>query len=610
MQFDRLNKRLEGISDASIKGYPIRNLYRLMYMPEIWQEAYARIYSNKGAVTEGVNQNTLDGFSLERVERIIRSLKEEKYRFSPARRTYIPKRSGSKLRPLGIPTGDDKLVQEVVRILLERIYEPIFSEDSHGFRPNKSCHTALEQIQRGWSGIKWFVEFDIKGFYDNMDHEIMIQLLEKRIDDRRFIKLIGNMLKAGYLEDWKYHPTYSGTPQGGVISPILSNIYLHELDTFVTRLSRQFTKGKRRKINPEYKQVTRQMIHTRKETDLSGKTPELVARLKTLDRIQKTLPSKDQHDPDYKRLRYCRYADDFLIGVIGTLDEAKEIEAVIKTFLEKELRLTVSEDKTGIHTGKKGVEFLSYGIVVNRDHKIMKVKVKSRYTRRRTVVDCIRLSVPEDRPRRFCQKYSYGDWGNMKPVHRPSLCFASDLEIIHLYNAELRGFANYYSLAKDVKVKMSRLEYMSNYSLFKTLARKHKSRMATIISKLRKGNEYIYSYEVKGEPQHVKVFMRKHMIDNPSYLIDEVPKIPDLISPKSELVKRLNVKVCEYCGESDMSLESHHVRKLKDLRNKPNLQKWEKVMIARSRKTLVICEKCHDLLHAGKLSDTRYREIA
>jgi RNA-directed DNA polymerase len=611
MQFDRLNKRLEGISDASMKGYPIRNLYRQMYMPEIWQEAYARIYSNKGAVTKGVNQNTLDGFSSERVEKIIQALKEEKYRFSPARRTYIPKRSNSKLRPLGIPTGDDKLVQEVVRILLERIYEPIFSKDSHGFRPNKSCHTALEQIQREWAGIKWFIEFDIKGFYDNMDHEVMIQLLKKKIDDKRFIKLIGLMLKAGYLEDWKYQPTYSGTPQGGVVSPILSNIYLHELDTFIEELSYQFTKGKKRERNPEYQQVKYQKSCIRKEIDLLGRTPELIAKLKALDRIQKTLPSSNQHDPDYRRLRYCRYADDFLIGVIGTLDEAKEIEAVIKTFLEKELRLIVSEDKTGIHTGKEGVEFLSYGIVVNRGDKIMKVKAGNRYTRKRTIVDCIKLFVPEDRPRKFCQKYGYGNWEEISPIQRLPLCIASDVEIIQLHNAELSGFANYYLLAKDVKAKMNRLEYMSNYSLFKTLACKHKTRITKIMAKLKRGNNYVHFYEVKGELRYVRVFKRKHMANKPSNCAtDEIPNINCLISPRSELVKRLNTRICEYCRRSDVALESHHVHKLKDLRKKPNLQKWEEIMIARSRKTLVICKECHNLLHAGQLTEARYREIA
>ena len=184
---------------------------------------------------------------------------------SYVRRIYIPKRSSDKKRPLGIPTGDDKLVQEVARILLERIYEPIFSDDSHGFRSQRSCHTALRQIHKQWTGIKWFAEFDISGFFDSMNHSLLVELLEKKIDDKRFIKLIKCMLKAGYLEDFQYHPTYSGTPQGGVISPILSNIYLHELDTFVMKLQNSFTQGKKRKANPQHKRITNQMTQIRKK---------------------------------------------------------------------------------------------------------------------------------------------------------------------------------------------------------------------------------------------------------------------------------------------------------------------------------------------------------
>ena len=271
MQFDRLNRKLEGISDASRKGRPVQDLFKTMInCKEIWYEAYARIYSNKGAITEGISKNTLDGFSEARVEKIMEKLKSKIYRFSPARRVYIPKRNGKK-RPLGIPTGDSKLVQEVARILLARVYEPIFSANSHGFRPNRSCHTALERIQEVWTGTKWFIEFDIKGFFDNMDHEVMISLLEKKIDDKRFIKLIKGMLKAGYLEEWQYHQTYSGCPQGGIISPILSNIYLHELDTFVDNLRWEVTRGKRRKVNPEYDRLLRQKRRIRQEISCQGK---------------------------------------------------------------------------------------------------------------------------------------------------------------------------------------------------------------------------------------------------------------------------------------------------------------------------------------------------
>lgn len=219
-------KAVDSIATVSRKGRRVNGLFRLLTNPEVlWKQAYANIYSNKGAITKGVNSNTLDGFSEERVNHLIRMLVDRQYCPKPVRRTYIPKKNG-KMRPLGIPAGDDKLVQEVVRILLEQIYEPVFSENSHGFRPGKSCHTALRQVANTWSGIKWIIEFDIKGFFDNISHAKLLELLEKKIDDKRIISLVRKMLKAGYLEDWQYKSTWSGTPQGGVISPILANIYL------------------------------------------------------------------------------------------------------------------------------------------------------------------------------------------------------------------------------------------------------------------------------------------------------------------------------------------------------------------------------------------------
>jgi RNA-directed DNA polymerase len=577
-------------------------------MPEIWYEAYANIYSNKGAITKGVNQDTLDGFSNERVEKIITALREEKYRFTPVRRTYIPKRAGNKKRPLGVPGGDDKLVQEVVRILLERIYEPIFTRNSHGFRPGRSCHTALEQIQKEWTGIKCFIEFDIRDFYGSMSHEIMVKLLEKKIDDRRFIKLIKSMLRSGYLEDWIYHPTYSGTPQGGVSSAIMSNIYLHELDTFMENLSKETTKGKERRRSRDYMQVSAQKTRIRRSIDKMGKTPGLIKALKETDRIQKTLPSRDPFDEGYRRLRYCRYADDLLFGYIGSRDEAIEIMKAVETFLERELRLQVAKEKTGISTGREGVNFLGYSIRVNGSTRVVRIKRKGTYTRQRTTTHAIRLEVPEGKAQEFCQRYGYGDWQRMKPLHRPQLT-GSDTEIVYTYNAELRGLGNYYALADDVKTKLRKLEYLANYSLFKTLARKHKISMVKAIARLKKGNDHVHRYRVKDEVREVKVFKLRHMEKKPKvWEVDEIPNTLYLSSPRSELVKRLNGEECEYCGQTDPPLRSHHIRRLRDLRKKTHLKVWEKVMIARNRKTLVLCEECHELLHKGKLPDNRYRD--
>jgi len=264
--------------------------------------AYGKLYANQGATTAGTDpKDTVDGMSMERIEEILRQLHEGTYQWKPVRRVEIPKANGKK-RPLGIPTWSDKLLQEVMRMVLEAYYEPRFSKYSHGFRPNRSCHTALKQIHHSWKGTKWFIEGDIKGCFDNIDHHVLLEILARNIKDNRFLKLIRQMLQAGYLEDWHYHGTYSGTPQGGVISPILANIFLNELDQYIeSGLIPAYSKGKRR-VNPEYGRINKRMYYARKK----GKK-ELV---KELEMQRRQLSSGDPLDPDYRSLRYSRYADD------------------------------------------------------------------------------------------------------------------------------------------------------------------------------------------------------------------------------------------------------------------------------------------------------------
>jgi len=249
-------------------------------------------------------------------------------------------------------------------MILESIYEPVFKESSHGFRPKRSCHTALVNIARTWTGTKWFIEFDIEGYFDNIDHKILMELLEKRIDDTKFLNVIRKMLKAGYVEDWRYYKTHTGTPQGGIISPILANIYLHELDCYVENLISDFTKGQDRQQNPEYNAVRRQgaglnkMIKTAQGDERQG----LIDQKQELQRHMLALPSTDQHDPGYRRLRYCRYADDFVLGVICPKSEAEEIYGKIETFLRDNLKLNGSQGKSGLKHSTETIRFLGYDL--------------------------------------------------------------------------------------------------------------------------------------------------------------------------------------------------------------------------------------------------------
>ena len=235
------------------QGLPCAQLYRQMFNKDLYLLAYGNIYSNSGAMTPGASEETADGMSEEKIEQIAEAMRCERYRFAPARRTYIPKKNG-KLRPLGLPSWSDKLVGEVVRLLLEAYYEPGFSDLSHGFRKRRGCHTALRKIHDTWTGTVWFIEGDISDCFGSLSHEVLLGILAEKIQDQRFLRLIRNMLKAGYLEDWEYHDTLSGVPQGGVASPVLSNIYLNKLDEFVEReLIPRYTRGASRKRNPEYR---------------------------------------------------------------------------------------------------------------------------------------------------------------------------------------------------------------------------------------------------------------------------------------------------------------------------------------------------------------------
>jgi group II intron reverse transcriptase/maturase len=196
---------------SNVADYKFERLYRILFNEQMFHVAYQHIYVKPGNMTPGTDGKTVDEMSLQRIESLIESLKNETYKPNPARRVYIPKKNGKK-RPLGIPSFEDKLVQEVVRMILEAIYEGFFESTSHGFRPHKSCHTALNSIQKTFIGTKWMIEGDIKGFFDNINHNVLTGILGERIADERFLRLIRKFLNAGYIENWKYNNTYSGTP--------------------------------------------------------------------------------------------------------------------------------------------------------------------------------------------------------------------------------------------------------------------------------------------------------------------------------------------------------------------------------------------------------------
>ena len=580
---------LDVLRERGRHGLPCDELYRQLFNPHLYLMAYGRIYSNKGAMTPGVTGETVDGMSMGKIDRIIDAMRYERYRFSPVRRIYIPKKNG-KLRPLGLPTWSDKLVGEVVRLLLEAYYEPTFSDHSYGFRPGRGCHTALRKVAETWTGTTWFIEGDVSDCFGALDHQVMLKTLAEKIHDNRFLRLLRNMLQAGYLEDWEYNATFSGAPQGGVASPILSNIYLHRLDTFVeTVLIPQYTQGTRRGSNPEYSKISSATERARKRDDRT--------QVRELRKRQRRLPSQDPQAPWYRRLRYARYADDHLLGFVGPKAEAEKIKQRLAQFLHDDLKLELSQEKTLItHARTSAAKFLGYEITVQHSN--------DKTTRgRRAVNGVVRLRVPTTVIKAKCALYLERG----KPATRTPLVNRGEFDIVATYGSEYRGLVQYYLLAGDV-YRLNRLHGVMRLSMLKTLACKYDSTTRKMAAK----------YKAKVETPHglrtchqvvIERRGRKPLVarfggiplkrQQKAVITDRIPE--RVIYPRKELPPRLLKGRCEICERPD-DIVMHHVRKLADLGQPgPSQPAWAKVMAKRRRKTLAVCEACHQAIHAETL---------
>jgi group II intron reverse transcriptase/maturase len=521
-----------------------------------------------------------------KIDRIIEAMRHERYRFSPARRVFIPKKNG-KMRPLGLPSWSDKLVGEVVRLLLEAYYEPQFADHSHGFRKGRGCHTALREIQRTWTGTTWFIEGDIADCFGSLNHELTVRILSERLHDNRFLRLIGNMLKAGYLEDWRYHETLSGCPQGGVVSPILSNIYLDKLDKFVEQvLIPQYTKGRHRRVNPKYRRLNDRRQRARKRGD-RAEARELIKQMRAV-------PCGDPMDPEYRRLRYCRYADDHILGFTGPKAEAEAIKSQLASFLRDELALELSAEKTLItHARTQAARFLGYEIIVRHDDS----KITGG---RRMLNGTIALRVPLDVIRAKCAPYRRRG----TPWHRSALINLSDYDIVRVFGAEYRGVVNYYLLASD-PWRLRALRWNAETSMLKTLAGKHKSTVTKTAARYKATVETPHGprtcFEARiyrdGKKDLVARFGGIPLRRNTDgFIIDPVRVLAP--PPRKELIYRLRTRRCELCGQGP-TVAVHQIAKLAHLGTPgPSQPAWAALMARRRRKTLVVCQACHEVIHA------------
>ncbi len=592
---------LQALGKLGAQRQPLTRVYRHLYNTNLYLIAYDRLSSNNGALTPGLDGQTIDGMSLERINSITEQLRYERYKWHPVRRVMIPKANGGS-RPLGVPTFDDKLVQEVIRMLLNAYYEPQFCTDSHGYRPNRGCHTALEQVKRQFRGSAWFIEGDIKGCFDNIDHDVLMGLLSKQIQDQRLLQLIRNGLESGAIsKDWVWEATYSGTPQGGVLSPLLANIYLDELDQFVNSvLKPKWNFGRKRQRNTEYRKYEQRANRAFQR----GNSQTAKVALKAM----RKLPAIDPYDPKFRRLTYVRYADDCLFGFIGSKAEAEEIRKQVGEFLQDRLKLQMSYEKTLITNARAGyARFLGYEIAVVSNNNRWKDK-SERKRNGRSINGLVDLLVPQGLPHEKAARYLTAG----KTRHEGALLHNSVGDTIYQFQARFRGLAEYYKYARNRHV----LRYTANVmqeTLVKTLAVKLRCSAAQVYQRLRK------TIHIDGMPYQV---LQETVRTNDKVLTFTWGGIPltyhsEIREPledtankihwyrTSDRVTRLLANECELCGATG-NVEAHHVHKLKDLRQKwrghKELPTWVRRMHQLNRKTLYVCRECHRKIHVGTIN--------
>ncbi len=605
-------ERLEHLRKLnSEKQWINHDLYRLMYKEDLYILAYERIKSKPGNMTPGSDGETLDGFSLKTIQEIIHEMKTEQFHFKPVRTTYIPKANG-KLRKLGIPSVRDKIVQEVVHMILEAIYDsphgPYFMKTSHGFRPHRSCHTGLREFREKWTAVNWLVEGDIRACFDELNHHKLVAILRKKIQDERFLNLIWKLLNAGYMDlHGERRDSLIGSPQGGIVSPILANVYLHELDEFVETLRERLEKGKEKRPSPTYERLRSKRYSMAKRGQARTK------EFKEITRQMRAVPSKQGNDPEYIRVRYLRYADDWLIGVCGSHSLALSIKQNIKEFLQDHLQLTLNEEKTCITNARTEEAFFLGTTLKIGNGGNAKIKLQTSpwtgktFKRRSTGMETV-MNAPLPKlvkrlaDRGFCTKEG-------QPTPKSGWMFLDADQIVNLYSSVNRGLQNYYRFA-DNWGHMQRVQYILHYSLAKTLANKYRITVGKVFKRF--GKTLTVVVPGKGGKEDRKVSFSANADWNKKRDAFQRGKHSeiDLVRTTIQMKTRSKLgRVCCICENAE-HIEMHHVRHIRKLSHKREATGFNRLLRAINRKQIPVCTTCHHKIHQGEYDSLKLSELA
>jgi group II intron reverse transcriptase/maturase len=585
------------------------DVYRYLYKRGLYHVAYQRLKSKPGNMTPGADPETLDGYSLKLIEKTIDQLRDESYQPKPVRASFIPKANG-KLRKLGIPSPRDKMLQEVMRMVMEAIYDSphgsTFEETSHGFRRNRSPHTALREIRRKWSGVNFFIEGDIKSCFDEIDHERLVEIIGERISDQRFLNLVRKLLKSGYIDrEWRFKNTLIGTPQGGILSPLLANVFLDKLDKYVEKLREEYERGEAKRANRAYRTLADRKQKLAKQG--LARTKEF----RQIVRQMRELPSRDPNDENFIRIKYVRYADDWLIGIIGSRQIAEEIKEKIREFLQNELKLTLSPDKTKItHAKTEQAEFLGTLISIGRSPKAkqkttLSTNASGKYFDRRSTGWETMIRCPTDKLIKRLAEKGFCD-ATGKPSSRGAYVDLDADQIISKYSAINRGLQNYYRPCDNFQ-DLRRVQYVLKYSLAKTLAEKFRKSVAQVFRKGEILAEYTTS---KGEVKQIKFYQNHNWhTDRDAFNLKDAFVDQVMLEMRLRTRSKLD-NPCAICGETE-DVEMHHVRHLRKMDERKKKGGFIRVMIALNRKQIPLCPKCHDKVHRGEydginLTDLKY----